>query len=156
MSVCVDLVSVCDRVEISYSTVQYSLYCLCRKFLLYKISTRSQTDFTVRSTLTDTRSDNRETDNMNRTDTCQAMLTDRSPPVSLTTPDATGSSAPAPSSLPPPNGATPTPSPASAAPDPPVAWLECSSCTRVSPTYYRSTASGASGVCPSGACTTGE
>ena len=43
------------------------------------------------STLTDTRSNSRETDNRKRTDTCQATPTDRSPPVSLTTPDATGS-----------------------------------------------------------------
>ena len=45
---------------------------------------------TLRSTLADTRSDSRETDNRNRTDTCQAMPTDRSPHISLTTPDFYG------------------------------------------------------------------
>ena len=76
-----------------------------------QISTRSQTD--TKSTLTDTRSNSRETDSRKRTDICQATPTDRSPPVSLTTPAAKGSSAPAPSSLPPPSGAPPAPSPAS-------------------------------------------
>ena len=60
------------------------------------ISTRSQTD--TKSTLTDTRSNSRETDSRKRTDICQATPTDRSPPLSLTTPAAKGSSAPAPSS----------------------------------------------------------
>ena len=98
-----------------------------------QISTRSQTD--TKSTLTDTRSNSRETDSRKRTDICQATPTDRSPSVSLTTPAAKGSSAPAPSSLPPPSGAPPAPSLACLWCSRSALRLECSSCTRVSPTY---------------------
>ena len=44
-----------------------------------------------KSTLTDTRSNSRETDSRKQTDMSQATPTDRSPPVSLTTPAAKGS-----------------------------------------------------------------
>ena len=52
----------------------YVLYCTVATCV---ISTRSQTD--TKSTLTDTRSNSRETDSRKRTDICQATPTDRSP-----------------------------------------------------------------------------